>query len=535
MNRKVIVGAIVLGLATTVVAYSQDRSSRYQERANRALTRWLDEDAAYIITDQEKAAFKALQTDEERSSFIEQFWLRRDPTPDTFENEYREDHYIRIAYSNERFQSGKPGWKTDRGRIYIIHGPPDSIDDHPSGGTYVRPFYEGGGTTIAYPFAVWTYRYIETIGSNVEFEFVDPSGTGEFRLALSPWEKDALMMTATGGLTLDEEMSDDPAEAKQNRLINEMTGQISRINIFDRLDTYSKAFKAPEVKFKDLEAIVTTNLSYNLLPFEMRTDFVRVTAENVLTPVTIQIQNENIAFQQTQGIHQALINVYGRITGINGRVAHTFEDVIKLDIPDAIFRRNLERHAVYQKVIPMSPGLYKIDLVLKDLHSDNVGTINRRLAVPRFPEQQLAASSLILADVLEPLPARQVGSGMFALGASKVRPNVKQEFHQDRDLNIWLQIYNLEIDEDSLKPSATIETLITRDGTEVTKIVEDSDELSGAAQQMTIHKKLPLADFEPGEYQIQVRVIDKLSDEIVTETSKFVVRGPLDSAAVPQQ
>ena len=534
MNRKIIVGAIVLGLATSVVGYGQDRNAARQERANRALTRWLEEDAAYIISDEEKAAFKALQTDEERSNFIEQFWLRRDPTPDTIENEYREDHYIRIAYANERFQSGKPGWKSDRGRIYIIHGPPDSIDDHPSGGTYVRPFYEGGGTTTTYPFAVWNYRYIANIGNNVDFEFVDPSGTGEFRLALSPWEKDAEMNTATGGLTLDEEMSDDPAEAKSNRLLNEMTGQIGRANIFDRLETYAKAFKAPEVKFKDLETIITTNLSYNLLPFEVRADFVRVTEENVLTPVTVQIQNEDIAFQQTQGIHQALINVYGRITGVNGRVAHVFEDVIKLDIPDAIFRRNLERYAVYQKVIPMSPGLYKIDLVLKDLHSTNVGTVNQRLAVPRFPEQQLAASSLILADILEPLPERQVGSGMFALGASKVRPNVLQEFRQNRDLNIWIQVYNLEVDEDSFKPSATIETLITRDGKEVTKIVEDSDELSGAARQMTIQKTLALGDYEPGEYSIQIRITDQLSDEIITKASKFVVQRPLESDA-PQQ
>ncbi len=532
MNRKVIVGAVVFAfLALSLPGEAQRRmsASARAERANRALARWLDQDVAFIITDEEKAAFKALQTDEEREQFIEQFWLRRDPTPDTIGNEYREDHYVRIAYANERFASGKPGWKTDRGRIYIIHGKPDGTESHPSGGTYDRPFYEGGGTTTTYPFEIWTYRYIDGIGNDVNFEFVDPTMTGEYRLSLNPFDKDALANTPTGGLTLEEEMSDDPAEAKANRGLNQMSGGLQRFSQFERLDLYAKAFKPPEIKFKDLETIVTTNISYNLLPFEVRTDFVRVTEESVLAPVTLQIQNEDIAFQQEQGIHRSLINVFGRVTGINGRVATTFEDTIRLDIPDALFAEFLTRYSVWQKIIPLRPGLYKIDLVLKDLHSDNVGTINQRLAVPRFPEEQLAASSLILADLIEPLPPRQVGSGAFVLGSSKVRPSVKQNFRQDRDLNYWIQIYNLQIDENLLKPSATVETLITRDGQEVQKLVESTDELSGAAQQMTIKKSLALADFEPGEYSIRVRITDNLSGEIITQTSKFVVQESADA------
>ncbi len=527
MNRKVIVGAVVFALlALSLPAEAQSRmsASARAERANRALARWLDQDVAFIITDEEKAAFKALQTDEEREQFIEQFWLRRDPTPDTIGNEYREDHYVRIAFANERFASGKPGWKTDRGRIYIIHGKADGIESHPSGGSYERPFYEGGGTTTTYPFEIWTYRYIEGLGNDINFEFVDPTMTGEYRLALDPFEKDALAMTATGGLTLEEELAEDPAEAKANRGINQMSGGLQRFNQFERLDLYAKAFKPPEIKFKDLETIVTTNLSYNLLPFDVRTDFVRVTDESVLSPVTLQIQNEDIAFQQEQGIHRSLINVFGRVTGINGRVATVFEDTIRLDIPDALFADFLTRYSVWQKIIPLRPGLYKIDLVLKDLHSDNVGTINQRLAVPRFPEEQLSSSSLILADLIEPLPPRQVGSGAFVLGSSKVRPSVKQNFKQDRDLNYWIQIYNLQIDEDLLKPSATIETLITRDGQEVQKHVDDTDELSGAAQQMTIKKSVALGEFEPGEYSIRVRITDNLSGEIITQTSKFVVQ-----------
>jgi GWxTD domain-containing protein len=531
MNRKVIVGAIVFGLLAVSIPAEAQRDSRSAraERANRALARWLDQDVAYIITDEEKAAFKALQTDEEREQFIEQFWLRRDPTPDTIGNEYREDHYVRIAYANERFASGKPGWKTDRGRIYIIHGPPHNKESHPAGGTYQRPIYEGGGTTTTYPFEIWNYRYIEGIGSDVLFEFVDPTLTGEYRMTMDPFEKDALANVPGGGYTLDEEMSDDPDAMKGERGMRSQSGASIRMSQFERLDQYAKAFKPPEIKFKDLETIVTTKLSYNLLPFEMRADFVRVTEDSILSPVTIKIDNEDIAFQVTDGIHRSLINVFGRVTGINGRVAHVFEDTIRNDIPDALFKRALDSYSVWQKVIPLRPGLYKIDLVLKDLNSNDVGTINQRLAVPRFPEEQLAASSLILADLIEPLPPRQVGSGAFILGSSKVRPSVEQRFKQDRDLNYWIQVYNLQIDEDLLKPSATVETLITRDGQEVQKIVDDSREVSNAAQQMTIQKSVSLDEFEPGEYSIQVRITDNLSGDIITQSSKFIVQEAVDA------
>ncbi len=151
-------------------------------------------------------AFKQFATDEEREQFVEQFWLRRDPTPDTVENEYKEEHYRRIAYANEHYASGIPGWKADRGRIYITYGPPDEIDSHPSGGTYQRPSAEGGGETSTYPFEDWRYRYIEGIGSDINIEFVDTTMTGEYRMTMDPSEKDALLYVPGAGLTQSEQM-----------------------------------------------------------------------------------------------------------------------------------------------------------------------------------------------------------------------------------------------------------------------------------------------------------------------------------------
>src|SRR6202521_360955 len=181
----------------TVAKPMTDKQKKKQEAKLRKeletpYKKWLNEDVVYIITDEEKSAFKRLATDEERQSFVEQFWLRRDPTPDTEENEFKEEHYRRIAYANERFASGIPGWKTDRGMIYIKYGPPDEIESHPSGGSYQRPIEQGGGSTTTYPFETWRYRYIEGIGTNVVIEFVDVTMTGEYRMTTDPQEKDAL-------------------------------------------------------------------------------------------------------------------------------------------------------------------------------------------------------------------------------------------------------------------------------------------------------------------------------------------------------
>ena len=504
--------------------------SRELESASRALRKWLDEDVSYIITNEERTAFKALKTDEEREQFIEQFWLRRDPTPDTVDNEFKEDHYARIAYANERFASGIPGWKTDRGRIYIIWGKPDEIESHPSGGTIDRPIEEGGGQTSTFPFEVWRYRYIEGIGNEVLLEFVDPSMSGEYRLTIDPNEKDALLHVPGAGLTFDEQFfgrdKADRISGLTNPTNTSALGNTSRMNPFDRLQLYANIFKPPEIKFKDLEAIVTTKLSYNLLPFRFRTDFVRVTEDSVLTPITILLQNKDLAFQEQQGIHRAMIHVYGKITGVNGRVAPSgvFEDTISQDIPDALFKQGLDSASIHQKIIPLRPGLYKLDLVLKDINSGNVGTVSQRLQVPRFPDDKLQLSSLILADLVENLPPSQIGSGSFILGSNKVRPNVNDDFRHDRSLNLWFQVYNLKLDEASKKPSATVETLITKNGREVKRDVEQASELSNAAAQMTLSKTVSLKDFEPGEYSVQVKVTDNLTKDVIASAEKFTVR-----------
>jgi GWxTD domain-containing protein len=511
---------------------SKERAkSRQQEDASKALKKWIDEDVSYIITGAERQAWKGLKTDEERESFIESFWLRRDPTPDTIDNEFRDTHYERIAYANEHYASGIPGWKTDRGRIYIMYGKPDEIESHPSGGTYDRPIEEGGGTTSTFPFEIWRYRYIEGIGNEVLLEFVDPSMSGEYRMTIDPSEKDALLHVPGAGLTWAEQFYGIDKAERLNRdgaSIGNPLGNTSRTNPFDKLQLMADIFKPPEIKYKDLEAVITTKLSFNVLPFNWRTDFVRVTEDAVLTPVTILLRNKDLSWQEQDGVHSFTGHILIKVTGVNGRPAPngTVEDSIELKIPDSLFKQQLEGVSLYQKIIPLRPGLYKIDLVVKDMNSGNVGVVNHSLPVPRYPDEKLTLSSLILADRVESLPPTQVGTGPFILGGNKVRPSVDSEFlrSRDKELNLWFQVYNLKLDEVTRKPSASVEMVFTKNNQEVKKIVEQSSEFSNAAAQMTIIKSLPLSDFEPGQYSVQIRVTDNLTKDVIASKDNFTVR-----------
>ena len=511
----------------------EKRSKKLEQELQTAYKKWLQEDVAYILTGEEKEAFLHLNSDEEREQFIEQFWLRRDPTPDTVENEFREEHYRRIAYANERFSSGKPGWRTDRGRIYIAWGPPDEIESHPSGGAYYRPIEEGGGSTSTYAFEIWRYRYLEGVGQEVILEFVDPSMSGEYRLTMDPSEKDALLNVPGAGLSFLEEMGLADKSSRFDRtdgtrlplrpgeLGNQLRGTRGAWEAFDRMQQYAAILKAPPVKFADLEALVTTRISFNLLPFDVRLDFLRVTDQSILVPVTVAIKKKDVTFQLKDGVHQSTINVFGRVTTMTGRIVDTFEDVLRLDVPPSLLERTLEERAVYQKALALRPGLYKLNLVLKDLNSGNIGTVEQRLVVPRFEENQLAHSSLILADLIERVPSRNVGSGQFVIGNSKVRPAVGETFGPNDRMGIYLQVYNLGVNDQTHKPDATIEYLIRQGEKTVAHFAENTTEMERAGEQITLEKVLALKDLAPGEYTLDIKVTDRVRQQSVTPSAPF--------------
>jgi GWxTD domain-containing protein len=516
-------------------AQKKQNAKALQKEISKTYKKWLDEDVRWIITDEERAAFKQLSNDDERDQFIEQFWLRRDPTPDTAENEYKEEHYRRIAYANEHFASGIPGWKTDRGRIYIMYGPPTNIDSHPTGGFYVRPQEEGGGETSTYPFETWNYRYIEGVGQNLDIEFVDTCSCGEYHMTIDRGEKDALLHTANAGLTQYEAMG---MASKANRFETggiETLGQSpytqgNNLKEFDRLQQFVALNKPPTVKFKDLEEVVSHKLSYNLLPFDVITDFVKVTSDTALVPITIQVRNKDLTFVAKDGVQTGVINIFGRLSTLTGRVAQTFEDTVTVQTPTELLPKELEKPSVYWKALPLRSGRYRLDVVLKDVNGDRVGSWSRGIMVPEFGDDRLAASSLIIADDMEKVATKNVGAGNFVIGGTRVRPRVPDagkpvSFKRDQRVNFWMQVYNLGVDQQTHKPSATVEYEITNLASHkaIVHAVDSTQEMGNVGDQLTLLKTLPLRGVEPGLYQITIKVDDKVSKQSLAPTATFSV------------
>src|SRR6267378_2885851 len=459
---------------------------------------WLSEDVVYIISPSERTAFLQLSTSEEREQFIEQFWLRRSSNPDLPENDFKEEHYRRIAYANEHYASGIPGWRTDRGRTYIIWGPADEIDSHPTGGTYDRPMEEGGGSTSTYPWETWRWRYLEGIGENIILEFVDPSGSGEYHLTMDPSEKDALLHVPGAGLSLMESMgmaskADRFTRSDGTNLPKSMGGEPASMNEFSRLELYAKVNKPPEVKFKDLEAVVTSRIVRDQLHFNWRTDYLKVTNDTVLVPVTVQVPNSQLSFQAKDGIHSAVLNIFGRVSTLTGRVVQTFEDSMSRDFPDSLYQQSLKLQSIYQKAVPLRPGLYRLDLVIKDVQSGNIGVVNSRLQVPRYDDDKLETSSLILADgnKFEHVPSKQIGTGQFVLGSTKVVPRLEADFTTAERLGIYMQIYKLKPDDKTHKSSATFQYTVKKGKDQVMQFKETSQEMKQTGDQVTIERLLP--------------------------------------------
>ncbi len=522
---------------------TNEKQKKKNERAlkqelSRPYKKWLEEDVVWIITDEERAAFKQLSNDEERDNFIEAFWQRRDPTPDTEENEYKEEHYQRIAYANEHFAAGVPGWKTDRGRIYIVYGKADEVDSHPSGGTYERPMEEGGGETSTFPFEDWRYRYIEGIGQEVIIEFVDTCMCGEYHMTLDRSEKDALLMTPNAGLTLYEQMgmANKSSRFSGNGLERLGLGPESSMlqtKEFDRLEQFAKLQAAPKVKFTDLEEAVNSKIILNPMPFDVRADFVKITSDTVLVPVTIQMRNRDITFVNKEGVQRGTVNIFARLTTLTGKIVQTFEDTVQVDVPAELLPRTAENASVYWKALPLRPGRYKLNIAIKDVNGDRKGLWSRSIVVPEFSDDKLSTSTLIVADQMEPVPTKAIGTGSFVIGTTKVRPRVAAAdgkpalFKKDKDqkLNFWMQVYNLGLDEKTHKPSATFEYEITNLATnkQVIQKTETTDSMGNIGEQVTLQKSIVAANLQPGTYKINIKVNDNISKQTINPSAVFAV------------
>lgn len=539
MSKKYFHSPALIGLLLTVgfsVATAQDKSPtpnpdpstkvrKVGKEVNKVYRDWVGKDVEYIITGEERKAFKALQTDEERENFIENFWRRRDPNPDTEENEYREEYYERIAYANEHFTSGIPGWKTDRGRIYITWGKPDSVESHPSGGSYDRPSYEGGGSTTTYPFEIWFYRHLDGVGDGIEIEFVDPTGTGEYRIARNADEKDALKMVPGAGLTTAEQLGLGDKADRITGVNNGANYMREQDMPFRRLEIITNLQRPPQVKYSDLQANLDSPvIDNNPLDFDLRVDFFRQSDNQVVTAFTVQADNRELAFSEVGGLPTARMNIFGRITAVSGKRSGIFEDSVTTNASPEELAQAKERKSIYQKAITLTPGTYKVDVIVRDVETGNRGIQSIGFTVPKYVAEKLSTSTLILASKLYSTTERDIG-GMFVIGREKVVPNLSGIYKKGQDVGIYMQIYNAGIDQTTLRPAVDVEYILTKSGKEVLRQKEDWGGLSDSGQRLTIARLLPTTQMQPGDYEIKIVVRDRVNtqNKIEDAVAKFSI------------
>lgn len=541
MSKKLVIRNLMLAssvlLTATGVGFAQKTSSTppvnpddkarvVKAEVKEVYKNWIKKDVAYIITSEEKKAFNSLKTDEERENFIENFWRRRDPNPDTEENEYREEYYERIAYANEHFASGIPGWMTDRGKIYITWGKPDSVESRPSGGSYDRPSYEGGGSTTTYPFEIWFYRHLDNVGDGIEIEFVDPTGTGEYKIAMSPYEKDAMLMVPGAGLTTAEELGiSNKADRISGQYQNQSNFMREQDTPFRRLEIVNNLQRPPQVKYSDLQTLAGGDsgvIDNNPLAFQLDVSFFRQSDDRVITAFTVQASNTDLTFEDSGGIQVANMNIFGRIMAVSGKRSGIFEDSVAASATAEELADAKERKSIYQKAIALSPGTYKVDVVVRDVKTGNKGVQSLGFTVPKYDDKKLDTSTLILASKLRATNERDIGAS-FVIGGAKVIPNLSGKYKKGQDVGIYMQVYNAGIDQTTLRPAVDVQYILTKDGKEIMNQPENWEGLSDSGQRLTLARLLPTTSLPNGSYELKVKIKDRVSGQLIEKASKFTV------------
>jgi hypothetical protein len=303
---------------------------------------------------------------------------------------------------------------------------------------------------------------------------------------------------------------------------------------FDRIELAAKIFAPPPIKFKDLDAFVSEHkvISGPIFPFDVRTDFIKVTDNTVLVPITVQIKNRDITFETKNGVATGVVNILGKVTTIMHKTVQTFEDTVSVEQPAELLEKSLDRKSIYWKAVPLPPGLYRLDIAIKDVHNpDHIGVYGKGIDVPKFYDEKLATSSLILADQMTPVDSHSIGAGNCVIGNTKICPRVSPNqatpvnFKRNQELNFWMQVYNLGIDEASKSNLATVtyQIIDTTTNAVVFEKQLDSKELGAHSDQLTVEKTLPIAGLQPGKYKVTIKINDTISKQEIAQSAPFVV------------
>lgn len=525
---------ILSGLVALSMAVGSQRKQEQEEAAD-YYRKWLEEDVVYIITQEERDVFLKLQTDAERDRFIEEFWRRRDRDSTPSINEFKEEHYRRIQYANEHFTAGIPGWKTDRGRVYIKFGPPDDIQDYPAGSTYVRAGHEGGGTTLVNPFQVWRYNYIEGIGSEVEIEFVDPQGGNLYRFARDAQEKDMLLFLPLG-FTQAEQLS---GGDKSERIITRQLGDVdegsdnlsgyttrSRDMPMERLLLHRDLEAPPPINFNDLKKVVTTRIQYDAIPLELAQTCFRMDKDRGQVVLSVAVPDAHLTFQPAgTAASRASVDLYGMVSTVGNLTVYEFEDTL---VRERRQDEPVSGRSVVTKSLSLNPGRYKLSLVVRDVNSGKMGTVEYALTVPA-PETTLAVSDILLAQRITESTSEEPDGGVLLGGRYRVLPAPDRSFRQDTVISFYLELYGFAVDQSTSQPALDLKVRVLKDG----RLLDGLDSLLQVSQfkadlagdKVIMLGRIPAAGLSPGTYRLEVQAEDRIRTSQKVSSVDFRIDG----------
>jgi GWxTD domain-containing protein len=456
---------------------------------------WANREVGYIITVQEKAAFMKLTSEEMREQFIEQFWERRDPHPGSPENDFKKEYYRRIIFANQHFSTHIPGWKTDRGRDYIKYGPSDEIEIQPAP---VRS-------------EIWRYHYLNGFGSNVEIKFSDPKGNGEYVRELEPGETNPPEPLPTLNI------SNSPGIG--------MTPKSSSAGGPTHVHLYIGTTVKPQTEFADLRAILTSKLKPpDSIPFVAQTYFDRATGEMTVAYLTMLIPGQELKFVRRGDQMHAELQIYGQFETITGRIAQVFEKSFNIDIREGDFQGLPGRTVSFQDSFPLSPGRYKLSVVLKDAQSGEMGSLSQRFRVPWYEVGLLTNSSIFLGRGSEQSDAGKDAGQPFLVGGFKVQPDPTQVFSNDDTITVLAEFYDLGVDQESFNPSIEVHYQVLKDGNIVLNEAEDPTAQSHASWMFVAQKNIPLGPLQPGKYTLRISLFDHVRNQTLSPSTDFEVR-----------
>ncbi len=569
----------VLALGFSGSAFRQDPAAQEKKetekekdkpapKMSKKYEKWLNEEVVYLISENERDVFKALKTDEHREGFIKTFWKRRDPTPDTPVNEFREEHYRRITFADRNYFEGKAGWRSDRGRVYIMFGPPDFFETNPGGG---RGFLLGVNAPSAeFPAEIWTYREIpglkERVG-RVDFTFINHYGAGSWQLASNPALANALrnvslparyagyndmplqdghQTTAVTSAAVGAQQFA-PSAIEQLQIMAELTK--SRGEVLEELERSER--------LRRLRGIVESKASLTGLSFHTRESYLAGNEGMTTIPISLEVAAKDLGFRRVEDRYQGMVNFYIEVKNDRG-TAYQASDRLEMNLKEESYRRRFADFYQYKQRLNLKPGKYFLHLVVWDEYDGNVGYVDRWIEVPAFPPQDLSLSDIILArDIrkvenktqelamdVQNIPALKAlektnlkvpdkismansRGGPFLFGNMDVNPNTMSEYAQDSDLLFFYQINNPTYDEASGTARVRVENQIWK-GNTLVAVIDDLPEVQipiaqKSAGALNSSGKHSLADLAPGSYTLRARVEDLFSRKTAEKRVDFKI------------